>query len=203
MIDVACPCLQPAQYRPATAYRIKPGKSGTRRSPVPHPRTTNPRREYAGISRQYIWLRGQCQGIAPRDALARHVSVPVTEQSGKESGPKKKAGQARDREALYRPRHSGRGRYRIRPQQDGSRTPRQRRGSRPPRMPGTTMPRTASDAARHAKPRMRMLKREHKYPNSVPNDHRPVSRKRMSASRAHDAHSRTGRPVRALHRQPG
>ena len=33
MINVACPCLQPAQYRPATAYCIKLGKSGTRRSP--------------------------------------------------------------------------------------------------------------------------------------------------------------------------
>ena len=33
MIDVACPCLQPAQYRPVPAYGIKPGKSGTRRSP--------------------------------------------------------------------------------------------------------------------------------------------------------------------------
>jgi hypothetical protein len=34
MIDVACPCLQPAQNRPATAYSVKPGKSGTRRSPA-------------------------------------------------------------------------------------------------------------------------------------------------------------------------
>jgi hypothetical protein len=34
MINVACPCLQPAQYRPAIAYCIKLGKSGTRRSPV-------------------------------------------------------------------------------------------------------------------------------------------------------------------------
>ena len=33
MINVACPFLQPAQYRLTTAYFIKLGKSGTRRSP--------------------------------------------------------------------------------------------------------------------------------------------------------------------------
>jgi hypothetical protein len=37
MINVACPFLQPAQYRPATAYCIKLGKSGTRRSPEVYP----------------------------------------------------------------------------------------------------------------------------------------------------------------------
>jgi hypothetical protein len=42
MITWACPCLQPAQYRPATAYCIKLGKSGTRRSPAPLARPVEP-----------------------------------------------------------------------------------------------------------------------------------------------------------------
>jgi hypothetical protein len=49
MIDVACPCLQPAQYRPATAYCVKLGKSGTRRSPeyeVPVERLGRPLSEF-------------------------------------------------------------------------------------------------------------------------------------------------------------
>ena len=38
MINVACPCLQPAQYRPHYRILHKLGKSGTRRSPgVPRP----------------------------------------------------------------------------------------------------------------------------------------------------------------------
>jgi hypothetical protein len=35
MITVACPPLQTAQAAPSCIYRIKPGESGTRRSPAP------------------------------------------------------------------------------------------------------------------------------------------------------------------------
>jgi len=68
MINVACPCLQPAQYRPAAAYFTKLGKSGTRRSPDRDAR------------RQEPWARSALP--PPREAIATTSAVGVSLMAG-------------------------------------------------------------------------------------------------------------------------
>jgi hypothetical protein len=87
MINVACPCLQPAQYRLTTAYFIKLGKSGTRRSPEVSPaelggigylpwQTTTFNGRGPGIARLVVQLAGRIR--CGDTAGSRASSVTVT-----------------------------------------------------------------------------------------------------------------------------
>lgn len=88
MINVACPCLQPAQYRPVTAYCIKLGKSGTRRSPVDasgRPRTVCRRPRVLGR-----WQSAPVVGFGTK----RPVILPNLAVSPNKAAPRGAAGPA-------------------------------------------------------------------------------------------------------------